>query len=226
MILEEITVTAFQQHARVIGCERTKRAICVDPGGEAGRIAAALERHELELQAITLTHAHLDHIGAVADLKRQYPAAQIILHRFDEPLYQQLPQQLSWLGVPRGEWGALGFNLAPPPPVERYWEDGEMYGVGDLAFEILHCPGHSPGHVALFERRERKVISGDCLFAGSIGRTDLPGGSIEQLLASIAGRLLTLGDDVTVYPGHGLNTTIGREKATNPFLLQAAGKSF
>lgn len=219
MIIEEITVTPFQQHARVVGCEQTKRAICIDPGGEAERVTAALERHGFQLQAIALTHAHMDHIGGVSALKKLRPRAQIILHELDEPLYHHLSQQPLWLGIPRGEWRALGFDYEPPPPIDRRWSDGEIYNVGQLTFEIFHCPGHTPGHVALFEPTERVVFAGDCLFAGSIGRTDLPGGSYEQLINSLTDKLLTLGDDVTVYPGHGAATSIGREKLINPFLI-------
>jgi hydroxyacylglutathione hydrolase len=218
MIIETITVTAFQQQTRVVGCPQTRRAVCIDPGEDAAEIDAAIERHGLELQAIALTHAHMDHVGGVAALKRRRPAAEVILHRADEPLYYGLPAQPAWLGVPRAEWARLGFDYEEPPAVERHWEDGETYRVGTLAFEVLHCPGHTPGHVVLFEAAERKVFVGDCLFAGSIGRTDLPGGSTEQLMDSLRNKILTLGDDVVVYSGHGPETTVGRERLTNPFL--------
>jgi len=218
MIVEQITVTPFQQHARVLGCEETRRAVCVDPGEETGEIVEALERLGLELQAIALTHAHMDHVGGVAALKRERPGAEIILHAADEPLYRGLPEQPAWLGIPRAAWPGLGFEYEEPPPVERYWADGETYPLGRLEFKVLHCPGHTPGHVVLFEPNERKVFVGDCLFAGSIGRTDLPGGSTEQLMDSLRNKILPLGDDVTVYSGHGPETTIGRERLTNPFL--------
>ena len=218
MIIEQITLTAFQQHTRLLGCERTRRAVCVDPGEETTRIVAALERLGLELQAVALTHAHMDHVGGVAALKRALPAAEIILHEADEPLYYGLPQQPAWLGIPRAEWGRLGFQYEEPPEVDRHWRDGETYEVGDLSFKVLHCPGHTPGHVVLFEERERKVFVGDCLFAGSVGRTDLPGGSTEKLLDSLLNKVLPLGDDVIVYSGHGPETTLGRERLTNPFL--------
>jgi len=220
MIIEEITVTAFQQHTRIVGCETTKQAICIDPGDEAERIVETLERLDLTLQAIALTHAHLDHVGGVAALKKLKPEAKINLHRADEFMYQALPEQPSWIGIPRAQWAALGFAFETPPPVDEYWTDGQKYSVGKLEFEILHCPGHTPGHVVLYEPSERKVFVGDVLFAGSIGRTDLPGGSTEQLLSSIKSKLLTVGDDVEVYSGHGPVTTIGEERLTNPFLTR------
>lgn len=221
MILEELTVTPFQQQTRIVGCSTTKRAICIDPGDEAARIAEALERHGLSLQAITLTHAHLDHVGGVSSLKKLRPEAQVILHKADEPLYMALPEQPAWIGIPRAQWPLYGFNYEEPPRPDRYWTDGELYEVGELAFKVLHCPGHTPGHVVLFNERERKVFVGDCLFAGSIGRTDLPGGSAEQLMDSLMNKIIPLGDDVEVYSGHGPSTTIGRERRTNPFLTGA-----
>jgi hydroxyacylglutathione hydrolase len=218
MIIEELTVTAFQQHTRILGCETTKRAICIDPGDEAERIVEILERRGLTLQAIALTHAHMDHVGGVAALKKLQPEARINLHKGDEFMYQALPEQPAWIGIPRAQWEALGFTYDPPPPIDEYWTDGQKYAVGELEFEVRHCPGHTPGHVVLYEPQENKVFVGDVLFAGSIGRTDLPGGSTEQLLDSIKNKLLTLDDDVTVYSGHGPLTTIGEERLTNPFL--------
>jgi hydroxyacylglutathione hydrolase len=219
MILEQITVTAFQQHTRIVGCETTKRAICIDPGDEAERIVEVLDAHDLTLQAIALTHAHLDHVGGVAALKKLKPTAKIILHQGDEFMYAGLPEQPAWIGIPRAQWRHLGMEFEQPPPVDEYWSDGQKYSVGTLEFEVIHCPGHTPGHVVLFEPKERKVFVGDVLFAGSIGRTDLPGGSTEQLLDSIKNKLLTIGDDVEVFSGHGPTTTIGEERLTNPFLI-------
>ena len=220
MIIEELTVTAFQQHTRIVGCEKTKQAICIDPGDEAERIVETLERFGLNLQAIALTHAHLDHVGGVAALKKLKPVAKINLHKSDEFMYVGLPEQPAWIGIPRAQWAALGMAFEQPPPVDEYWTDGQIYDVGELQFKVLHCPGHTPGHVVLYEPTERKVFVGDVLFAGSIGRTDLPGGSTEQLLDSIKTKLLTLPDDVTVYSGHGPLTTIGEERLMNPFLTR------
>lgn len=221
MIIEELTLTAFQQHTRIVACETTKQAICIDPGDDSELIVETIDNLGVTLQAIALTHAHLDHVGGVAALKKLKPEAEIRLHQADEFMYRALPEQPAWIGIPRSQWPALGFSYEEPPRVDVYWSDGEEYRVGDMQFQVLHCPGHTPGHVALFATNERKVFVGDVLFAGSIGRTDLPGGSTEQLLNSIRTKLLTLGDDVEVYSGHGPVTTIGEERRTNPFLTGA-----
>jgi len=218
MIIEELTLTAFQQHTRIIGCETTKRAICIDPGDDSESIVQAIDDRGLSLQSIALTHAHMDHVGGVAALKKRKPEAEIILHQGDEFMYYALPEQPAWIGIPRSQWSSFGFQYEEPPRVDRNWTDEEEYQVGNLRFQVLHCPGHTPGHVVLFASEERKVFVGDVLFAGSIGRTDLPGGSTEQLLSSIRNKLLPLGDDVEVYSGHGPVTTIGTERRTNPFL--------
>lgn len=218
MIIETFVTTAFQQNTRVLACAETRRAICVDPGGDADLIAEYVRENDLTLQAVALTHAHLDHCGGTADLHKSFPQVEILLHGGDEDLYYNLPQQPLALGIPRAAWAQLGFEYENPPRLTRTWRDGETYAVGRLSFKILHCPGHTPGHVVLFEENQRKVFVGDCLFAGSVGRTDLPGGSFEQLMHSLTNKILTLGDDVTVYSGHGPETTVGREKLTNPFL--------
>ncbi len=221
MIIKLFITSPFQQNTRVLTCEQTRRAVCIDPGDSANLIAAYINDNNFDLQAIILTHAHLDHIGGVADLHRFFPAAEIVLHADDTDLYYALPEQPLLMGIPKTQLKALGMEYAPPPQLNRFWQDGEIYEVGNLRFKVAHCPGHAPGHVVFFEERERKVFSGDCLFAGSIGRTDLPGGDTEQLLASIRYKILPLGDDVTVYSGHGDDTTVGRERQTNPFLTGA-----
>jgi len=210
MIIEQITVTAFQQHTRIIGCEKTKHAICIDPGDDSEEIVNAIDRHGFALQAIACTHAHLDHIGGVAGLKKRKPEAKVIIHPADEPIYRQLPNQPAWLGIPKSQWSEFGFDFEAPPQIDEHWSDGQTYQVGELTFQVIHCPGHTPGHVVLFESAERKVFVGDCLFAGSIGRTDLPGGSTEQLMDSLFNKILPLGDDVEVHSGHGPVTTIGK----------------
>ena len=163
-------------------------------------------------------HAHLDHAGGTLFLSERFPKAEVILHRDDEELYTNLPLQPLMMGIPQAQLKALGMDYGDPPSITRYWSDGETYEVGELRFTILHCPGHTKGHVVLAEKNEKKVFVGDCLFEGSIGRTDLPGGSYDQLMDSINTKILPLGDDFTVYSGHGPETTIGREKRTNPFL--------
>lgn len=218
MIIETFITSPFQQNTRVLACAETLQAVCIDPGDDSPEIAEFIKENNLRLQAITLTHGHLDHIGGVSDLHKVYPQAEILLHRDDEDLYYGLPEQPLFMGIPRQQLKALGLEYETPPQLTRHWQDGEIYAVGNLRFKILHCPGHTRGHVVLAEEKERKVFSGDCLFAGSIGRTDLPGGDYEQLLNSINEKILPLGDDTTVYSGHGENTTIEHERKTNPFL--------
>lgn len=218
MIIETFVTSAFQQNTRVLACEETRQAVCVDPGGDTDLISDFLRENDLKLQAITLTHGHLDHVGGVSGLQKSFPHVEIILHRDDEDLYYALPEQPLAMGIPRPALAGLGLEFEKPPKITRNWQDEETYAVGSLNFKIRHCPGHTRGHVVMCEERERKVFVGDCLFAGSIGRTDLPGGSFDQLLDSITNKILSFGDDVVVYSGHGEETTIGREKRTNPFL--------
>jgi len=204
MIIEQITLTAFQQHTRLLACGRTRRAICVDPGEETLEITAALERLGLELQAIALTHAHMDHVGGIAGIVRKRPVP-IYLHPRERPIYDSAAQH----GL------VFGLRVEQPPPPDRELADGDSLHVGTLTFSVIHVPGHAPGHVAIHGNGIAFV--GDCLFAGSVGRTDLPLADGAQLERSLE-RLCTLPDDTIVYPGHGPATSIGREKRTNPFL--------
>lgn len=218
MLIKTFVTTPFQQNTRVVACEATSQAICIDPGDSAEIISEFIKSNNLQLQAITLTHAHLDHIGGVFDLQKFFPQAEILLHRDDEDLYYGLPQQPIIMGFQPHQLKELGFDYENPPKITRNWKDGEIYSVGKLNFKVFHTPGHSRGHVVFFEEMERKVFAGDCLFAGSIGRTDLPGGDYDTLIESINEKILTLGDDVIVYTGHGADTNIENEKKYNPFL--------
>lgn len=218
MKIETFVLTLFQQNTRVVVCESTASAICIDPGCKAPEIAAYLRENNYRLQAITLTHGHLDHVGGTKYLHDQFPDADIILHKDDEDLYYGLPQQPLMMGMPSQQLAALGLDFEPPPKLTRNWKHGEVYSVGQLEFSVRHCPGHTRGHVVLAEEKHRKIFVGDCLFDGSIGRTDLPGGDFDQLIASINDNILSLGDDFDVYSGHGPETTVGREREYNPFL--------
>jgi hydroxyacylglutathione hydrolase len=205
MILEALTVGPFQENCYVIGDGET--GAIVDPGDEAARIALAVERTGLEIGQILVTHAHIDHVGAVAALADEY-ACPVLMHAEAEPMLQQLPTQAMMMGLRFGK----------VPAVDRHIQDGEILELGSLRLESLYTPGHAPGHLAFYAESEGLVLSGDALFAGSVGRTDLFGGDMEVLMQSINERLMTLPDETRVYPGHGPRTTIGDERAYNPFL--------
>ena len=221
MIIKQFVLSAFQQNTRVVVCEQTGRAICIDPGDKSPEIVEYINENGFELQAITLTHGHLDHVGGTKYLLENFPQAELLLHTDDEDLYYGLPLQPLFMGMQPEQLKALGLEYDPPPQLTRNWEHGEIYAVGSLEFTVLHCPGHTRGHVVLAEKANKKIFVGDCLFAGSIGRTDLPGGSYDQLIESIETNILSLGDDFVVYSGHGPETTVGMERETNPFLTGA-----
>jgi hydroxyacylglutathione hydrolase len=218
MFVKTFPLTPFQQNTRIVICEETKKAICIDPGEKSVELVNFINENNVTLQAITLTHGHLDHVGGTTELNKIFPNAEILLHKDDEDLYYGLPQQPLRMGIPSFQLKALGFEYENPPKLTRNWQDGEVYKVGNLEFKILHCPGHTRGHIVLAEKTHKKVFVGDCLFEGAIGRTDLPGGDYEQLIDSINRNILSLGDDFIVYSGHGRETTVGKEKTTNPFL--------
>ena len=218
MIIEKFPQTAFQQNTRIVACEATGKAMCVDPGEASDDVVSFLNSRKLELQAIALTHGHLDHVGGVLTLSREFPDAEILLHKDDEDLYYGLPQQPLFMGLQQEQLAAMGMLYDPPPALTRNWEHGEDYALGEHTFNVRHCPGHTRGHVVLAEMNTKDVLVGDCLFWGSIGRTDLPGGDGEQLLDSIDKQIMSLDDDFTVHSGHGPETTVGRERRQNPFL--------
>jgi hydroxyacylglutathione hydrolase len=207
MILEMLTVGPFQENCYIIGDEESGVGVVVDPGDEAARIALAVEQTDLEVGSIIVTHAHIDHVGAVAALVDEY-ACPVLMHAESEPMLKQLPTQAMMMGLKFGK----------VPAVDRHIGDGEVLEVGELRLRSLYTPGHAPGHLAFYVEDEGVVLSGDALFAGSVGRTDLPGGSMEVLMRSIEERLLTLPNETRVFPGHGPQTEIGNERTTNPFL--------
>lgn len=203
-----ITNGVFQENCYIVSDPVTRNAIIVDPGEEVDLFLSRIECEQLTLRAIWLTHAHLDHVAGVARVV-DVTGVPVYLHPSDRALYDVVEQQGAWLG--------LGAEKLPPP--NRELAHGDTLGVGTCFFEVRHVPGHSPGGVAFVG--SGMVIAGDALFAGSIGRTDLPGGNGGTLLASIREQLMSLPDDTVVYSGHGPETTIGRERRTNPFLTGA-----
>ncbi|MGC1349263.1 MAG: MBL fold metallo-hydrolase [Xanthobacteraceae bacterium] len=210
-----IPVTPFQQNCTLLWCEATKRAVVIDPGGDLPDIERAIAEAQVSVDKIWLTHGHVDHVGGAVELKAKLKVPIEGPHRDDRYLLDHVVDTARMFGIE----GVA--NVTPA----RWLEEGERVEVGDLTFDILHCPGHSPGSVAFINAAQRLAIVGDVLFAGSIGRADLPGGDHHRLLRSIRDKLLPLDDDVTVLSGHGPVTTIGRERATNPFIQQATAAS-
>ncbi len=214
-----IPVTPFQQNCSVVWDERSGRAAVIDPGGDLERVLGEVEGHHLTLEKILLTHAHLDHCAATATLARAKRLPIEGPHRDDRFWIEALPQAAAQFGFPPAE------TFEP----DRWLEHGDRVTVGEETLEVLHCPGHTPGHVVFFHRGARCAWVGDVIFAGSIGRTDFPRGDHETLIRSIRERLFPLGDDVRFVPGHGPMSSFGAERRTNPFvadrLFAAAGAS-
>lgn len=203
-----LPVTPFQQNATLLWCEATLNAVLVDPGGEADHLLAAVQQEDLILQRVLLTHGHLDHVGAAAE----------IAAKADVPIDGPQEADAFWLEALPQQAEMFGFPPVQPFLPDRWLADGDSVQVGESLLEVLHCPGHTPGHIVFFSPETRLAQVGDVLFHGSIGRTDFPRGDHGQLIASIRNRLLPLGDDVAFIPGHGPMSTFGEERRNNPFL--------
>ncbi len=206
MIIEQLTVGPVAANCYILGCESTHSGVVIDPGDEAPRILRTIERLQLKIAWVLLTHAHFDHISA-AKVVSETVSARLALHEEDLPLL-------------RAGGGATFFGLPTPPykAPDEWVDETTRFRFGEYTAAVLFVPGHSPGHVAFYVPDAHAVFTGDTLFAGSIGRTDLPGSDYETLIDSISHQLMVLPDDTLVYPGHGPRTTIGKERVSNPFL--------
>lgn len=207
MILDSFPVGPLHCNCTILGDEVTHEAVVVDPGDNIAEILSRLQKHGLTLRQIIVTHAHIDHVGGAALLKRA-TGAPVLLNQRDMGLLSAMDMQAGWLGVPTPEVGTPDASA----------EDGLTVGLQSLPAQVIHTPGHTPGSICLLFPNQELLIAGDTLFAGSIGRTDLPGGDGRQILRSLRDRLLVLPDRTRVLPGHGPETTIGNERQSNPFL--------
>ncbi len=205
MIIQSLAVGPIMANCFILGCETTRKAVVIDPGAEAGRILMKLAEKKLTVEYIINTHGHFDHVGANRKMK-EATGAKLVIHKEDQHM----------LGMLSDMSAAFGMSVENSPPPDQTVKDGDKIQFGNITLTVLHTPGHTQGGISLFT--DAAVFVGDTLFAGSIGRTDFPGGSFEILASSIRNKLYTLGDKVTVYTGHGPETTIGREKRFNPFV--------
>lgn len=205
MILKSMALGPIMANCYVLGCENTREAAVIDPGEEAPRILDALNEDGLTLKLILNTHGHFDHVGANRELKMAVPGAQLMIHGDDAPMLGQLAHSARMFGM----------QAENSPDADRLLQDKDAISFGDVKLDVVHVPGHSPGGVAFVT--DSGIFVGDTLFAGSIGRTDLPGGNFDTLIASIQNKLFQYDDDTPVYPGHMGPTTIGQEKRSNPF---------
>lgn len=203
-----VPVTPFEQNCSIVWCDETMDAAIIDPGGDLPLLQREVDRLGVNLKAIWLTHAHIDHAGGTAQLARDNQLPIIGPNEGDQFWIDGLPQQGAMFGFPPAE------SFKPT----RWLHDGDTVSIGHCTLQVRHCPGHTPGHVVFFEPTSKRAFVGDVLFAGSIGRTDFPGGNHQQLLDSITQRLWPMGDDVTFIPGHGSESTFGDERADNPFV--------
>jgi len=209
MIHEILPVGPLQCNCSVIGDEGTREAMVIDPGDDIHNVLEIIRKHDLTVKQIVITHAHIDHVGGAMKL-RAITGAPILLNENDYALLKMLDAQAEWLG------------MVPPGKVEidRTVTSGETVTAGSHTAQVLHTPGHTEGSICLYFEPEKKLIAGDTLFAGSIGRTDLPGGDMRKILASLHGTVMALPDETVVVPGHGELTTIGEERESNPFLVR------
>jgi hydroxyacylglutathione hydrolase len=208
-----VPVTAFAQNCSIVWCSETKQAAVIDPGGDLPKLRAQVKALGVDLQAIWLTHAHIDHAGAAGQWAREDGLPIIGPHPGDQFWIDGLPQQSRMFGFPAAE----GFTPT------RWLADGDTVTLGQSEVNVRHCPGHTPGHVVFHAADAQRCFVGDVLFAGSIGRTDFPGGDFDTLVRSITERLWPMGDDTVFIPGHGPESTIGIERRTNPFVAGRAG---
>lgn len=213
IIKTTVPVTAFMQNCSILMCEETRAAAIVDPGGDIERILATLDKMGAKAEKILLTHAHIDHAGGTAELVKRLQLPIEGPHRGDQFWIDALPEQSHMFGFP---------NVASFTP-DRWLVDGDKTTVGTVELDVIHCPGHTPGHVVFYQPQQKLALVGDVLFRGSIGRTDFPQGNHADLIRSIREKLFPLGDDVTFVPGHGPESTFGYERQTNPFVSDRRG---
>jgi hydroxyacylglutathione hydrolase len=211
VIFRMLVVGPIQANCYILGCGRTKEAAVIDPGGDVDKILMTLAKDKLRCMYIINTHGHFDHTGDNKRLK-EVTGAKLVIHRADAPMI-----------LHQGSNGNLwGMEVEDSPPPDSYVEERDIITFGDISLQVLHTPGHSPGGISLLS--DKMVFVGDTLFAGSIGRTDLPGGDYETLIQNVKEKIFPLGDDVVIYPGHGPKTTVGREKRSNPFFASSGSR--